>query len=161
MESKSGYQQILSRVSAICSKSEKCKADIVPILEKAELTGEEIEKAMNYLLKERFIDEARYASHFVHDKFYLNKWGKFKISYMLRQKRIPEGIISGCLSRISADDYEKTLRSLLVSKAKTIRGISKMEQKTKLMVFAQGRGYESELAFRLANEISHLPEDDS
>src|SRR5689334_2088784 len=113
MESKSNYQQVLGKVSILCSKSEKCKADIIPVLERAELTGEEIEKAIDYLLKERFIDEERYANNFVHDKFYLNKWGKYKMAYLLRLKKIPEEIIALSLSQIRFEDYAKTLKSLL------------------------------------------------
>jgi regulatory protein len=161
MESKSNYRQVLSRLSILCSKSEKCKADIIPILESADLNGEEIENALDYLVKERFIDEERYANNFVHDKFYLNKWGKYKIAYLLRLKKIPEEIISLSLSQISEEDYSKTLRSLLSTKVKFVRGASKLEQKSKLIIFAQGRGFERDLASRLADKIFHSPEDDS
>lgn len=160
MELKSNYRQVLSRVSAICSKSEKCKADIVPILERAELNSEEIEKVIDFLLKERFIDEERYANNFVHDKFYLNKWGKYKITYLLRQKKIPEELISRSLSQISAEDYTKTLKDLLRTKIKSIRAASKPEQKSKLIVFAQGRGYEGDLASRMADELFRSREEE-
>jgi len=150
----SNYRQILNRASAICSRSEKCRADITPILEKAGLSSEEIDQALEYLVKEKFIDEERYAHYFVHDKFNLNKWGKYKIAYQLKMKKIPPEIISGSLSEILIEDYEKTLWGLLRSKANTVHCASKTELKSKLMIFAQGRGYESELAYRLANEIA-------
>lgn len=150
----SNYRQVLNRASAICSRSEKCKADITPVLEKAGLSSEEVDQALEYLVKEKFIDEERYTHNFVHDKFYLNKWGKYKIAYQLKMKKIHQEIISGSLLEISAEEYEKTLLKLLRSKAKTIHCTSNTELKSKLMVFAQGRGYESELAYRLANKIA-------
>lgn len=150
----SNYKQILNRASAICSRSEKCRAEITLILEKADLSSDEVDQALEYLVEEGFINEERYAANFVHDKFYLNKWGKYKIAYMLRMKKIPEETISMSLSQISSEQYEETLRALLCRKAKSIQEIPAIEQKSKLIAFALGRGYESDLAFRLANEIS-------
>ena len=72
---------------------------------------------------------------------------------MLRQKQIPETIVREALDQINDDLYLKTLQSLLKAKVKSIKGASDYERKGKLAVFAQGHGFEAELAFRIANEL--------
>src|SRR5665647_2179267 len=111
MEGYLNYRQALTKVMAMCSQSERCRFDIVAKLRLWELTEEEITEALNYLIKERFLDEERFVRFYVNDKLRFNKWGKVKLSFMLRQKQIPEPIIREELSQINDDLYMKTLRN--------------------------------------------------
>jgi len=158
MDSDLTYQQAITRASAICSRSEKCEAEIRALFNKWGLSSGDADKAINWLVRERFIDEKRYTANFVHDKFHLNKWGKFKIISMLRMKKIPEEIVSDAVEGIPAEEYEDTLRKLLKGKAKTIKESGKREKFSKLISFAHGRGFENDLAFRIAGEL-FSPED--
>jgi regulatory protein len=154
------YQQALKSAAVNCSKSEKCSFEVISSLRQWGLTEEEISTCIDYLTREKFIDDQRYAANFVHDKFKFNKWGKVKIAYMLRQRRIAESLISEALESIPNEDYEETIRELLRNKVKSIKGSSDRERKGKLAVFAQGRGFESDIAYRIAGEIiSVKPED--
>jgi len=153
MEGYLNYRQALTKVMAMCSQSERCRFDIVAKLRLWELTEEEITEALNYLIKERFLDEERFVRFYVNDKLRFNKWGKVKLSFMLRQKQIPEPIIREELSQINDDLYMKTLRNLLISKVRSVKGTSDYERKGKLAVFAQSHGFEAELAFRIAGEL--------
>jgi regulatory protein len=147
------YQQALKNAAVLCSKSEKCSSDLIAGFRKSGMSEEEIVSAIEYLTKEKFIDDQRYAFNFVNDKFRLNKWGKIKIVYMLRLKHIDEHLIENSLDSIQEEDYERTLRELLRGKAKSVKGVSNHERKGKLAVFAQGRGFESDIAYRIAGEI--------
>jgi regulatory protein len=147
------YRQALTKAMAMCSQSERCRFDIVTKLRLWELSEEEIAEAVDYLVKEHFLDEERFVRFYVNDKLRFNKWGKVKLTFMLRQKQIPENIIRESLDQINDDLYLKTLRNLLVSKVKSIKGASDYERKGKLAIFAQSHGFEAELAFRIANEL--------
>ena len=153
MEGNINYRQALTKVMAMCSQSERCRFDIVAKLRLWELSEEEIAEAVDYLTKEHFLDEERFVRFFVNDKLRFNKWGKVKLRFMLRQKQIPEIIVREALDQIDDDLYIKTLQSLLKSKVKSVKGISEYERKGKLALFAQGHGFEAELAFRIANEL--------
>ena len=153
MEGNINYRQALTKVMAMCSQSERCRFDIVAKLRQWELPEEEIAEAIDYLVKEHFLDEERFVRFFVNDKLRFNKWGKVKLRFMLRQKQIPEIIVREALDQIDDDLYIKTLQSLLKSKVKSVKGISEYERKGKLALFAQGHGFEAELAFRIANEL--------
>lgn len=153
MEGNINYRQALTKVMAMCSQSERCRFDIVAKLRQWELSEEEITEALDYLIKEYFLDEERFVRFYVNDKLRFNKWGKVKLRFILRQKQISETIIREALSQISDDLYMKTLRNLLTTKVKSIKGDSDYERKGKLAVFAQSHGFEAELAFRIAGEL--------
>jgi len=152
MEGNLNYRQALTKAMGLCSQSERCRFDIVAKLRKWELSEEEIAEALEYLVKERFLDEERFVRFYVNDKLRFNKWGKVKLSFMLRQKQIPEELIKAALNLIDVDFYEKTLNDLLSSKVKSVKGASAWERKGKLAVFAQSHGFEAELAFRIAGK---------
>ena len=153
MEESVNYRQALTKVMAFCSQSERCRFDVVAKLRLWELPEEEISKAIDYLINERFLNEERYVDFYVNDKLRFNKWGKIKLSFMLRQKQIPGELIRSALSRIDDDFYRKILSDLLKSKIKSVKGATDYERKGKLTVFAQSHGFEAELAFQLAVQL--------
>ena len=118
MEGNINYRQALTKVMSMCSQSERCRFDIVTKLTQWELSEEEIAEAVNYLVKEHFLDEERFVRFFVNDKLRFNKWGKVKLRFMLRQKQIPETIVREALDQINDELYTKTLHSLLKAKVK-------------------------------------------
>ena len=153
MEGNINYRQALTKVMAMCSQSERCRFDIVAKLTQWELSDEEIAEAVDYLVKEHFLDEERFVRFYVNDKLRFNKWGKVKLRFMLRQKQIPETIVREALDQINDELYINTLHSLLNAKVKSVKGATGYERKGKLAVFAQSHGFEAELAFRIANEL--------
>ena len=153
MEGNLNFRQALTKAMAMCSKSERCRSEIVAKLRLWELSEDDIAKVLDYLIKEHFLDEERFVRFYVNDKLRFNKWGKIKLSHMLRQKSIPEPIISEALDQINDDQYKKILRDLLKTKIKSIKDAPDFERKGKLAVFAQSHGFEAELAFRIANEL--------
>jgi regulatory protein len=153
MDGNVSYRQALTKAMAMCSQSERCRFDIIAKFRQWELPETEIAEALDYLIKERFLDEERYVRFYVNDKLRFNKWGKVKLSFMLRQKQIPESMVREALHQINDDSYEKTLIDLLRSKVRSVKGASVYERKGKLAVFAQSHGFEADLAFRIAGQL--------
>lgn len=153
MQGSVNYRQALTKAMAMCSQSERCRNDIIGKLRQWELSDDEISRILNYLIKERFLDEERFVRFFINDKLRFNKWGKIKLTYMLRQKQIPEELIRSGLSKINDDSYKKILSDLLKTKIKSIKGDSDYERSGKLAVFAQGHGFEADLSFRIAGQV--------
>jgi regulatory protein len=153
MDGNMNYRQALTKAMAMCSQSERCRFDVATKLRLWELSEEEISKAIDYLIKERFLNEERFVNFYVNDKLRFNKWGKIKLTYMLRQKQIPGELIRSALNRIDDDFYKKILSDLLQSKIKSVKGATEFERKGKLAVFGQSHGFEAELAFYLSGQL--------
>ena len=131
-----------SRMSNLCARRECCVFDIETKLKRYDLERDAIERIINRLIKEKFIDELRFTRSFIHDKVRFNKWGKVKISFALRQKRIPKDIVDEALSDYSDEQLNDSLQPLLQAKWKTIKGKSDYDKQNKLIRFAMGRGFE-------------------
>ena len=92
------YKSALSRMASYCSKSEQCIKNVIEKMAKWELTKEEKEEIIHYLIQEKYIDERRYAEFYAKDKHRFQQWGKNKIGMMLRAKEISEENIHNAIS---------------------------------------------------------------
>jgi len=99
-------KEAITRAQSICSRQEQCRQDIFTKLGKWGLDEPNALKIIKQLEKDKFIDEMRYAISFAQDKMKFNKWGRIKISWMLRQKNIPDDIIDQAVDQINKDEYE-------------------------------------------------------
>ena len=147
------YKQALSRAQSLCSQQEKCRHDIHEKLVKWEIREMDMDKILDKLEADKFIDEQRFAEFFTRDKFRLNKWGKIKISFLLKQKQIPEKIIQEALGSIPEDEYLDTLTGELQKKRKTIKGKNAWDIRNKLTRFAQQRGFEFDIIQKTIDSI--------
>lgn len=143
----------LAKAQVFCAKSEKCRADIRQKLYDWKVNRQDHDFILNSLVKDRFIDEERYVGFYVRDKFILNKWGKIKIEYALRNKQIPNELIQQNLEKINDQEYINTCKELIIKKKKTIKEANIQKLKEKLMRFAVGRGYEASLAISVINSL--------
>jgi regulatory protein len=143
------YKEALQRAAALCSNQERNTQYIARKLSEWEIPPVNAEKIIRKLKEEKFLDDMRYASFFVKDKFRFNRWGKIKIGYALRQKGIPEGAIDEALSQIDDEDYLQTCRELIRQKSASLKETNPYTRKAKLVRFASQRGFESELIYRI------------
>ena len=81
------YSRSLSRLQRLCSKAEYCRADIYRKALK-DLDGDAAEAArlVEELVRDRYVDDARYAQAFAREKASLQGWGPVKIRFQLRAK---------------------------------------------------------------------------
>jgi len=147
------YQEALSYTMDLCSRQEKCNSEIREKLQKFKLPGAQVEKVLQSLKKEGFIDESRYAGMFVRDKLRFNRWGRIKIRYMLVAKQIPEKVIRDALDGIDDHHYLEILKEELTKKRRQIKENNPFQLRTKLARFGQQRGFESGLIFQVLDEM--------
>ena len=112
---------ILEKAQYLCSKKEVCTWDIKMKQRKWELNNDEIENIIEQLVKDDFINEARYSKAFVKDKFNFNKWGRIKIRYELSMRKISQTNINEALEQINEANYSCILQLLLGNKYTQIK----------------------------------------
>lgn len=128
-------------MAALCSTSEHCESEIREKLQRAALAEPDIDRVVDYLYDEGFIDTARYCRAFSHDKLFFDHWGRIKIGQALRMKGLPQDDIRCALDELPEDDYQQILRDLLQQKVRTITDDDEYIRRGKLMRFAAGRGF--------------------
>ena len=100
------------------------------------------------LVRERYVDDARYARAFVRDKALLSGWGPRKISFALSAKGISREVVEEALGEVSPEDSEARMYQVLAAKWKSVSGKTWYERRTKLLRFALSRGYSYEAVLR-------------
>lgn len=145
----------LQKLMALCSRGEKCESEAYRYMTTRGATPEEAELAIEYLVENKYVDNARYARAFAADKQRFQKWGRDKIAAQLRIKKIEENTIQEAIEENFDSELEKN--TVLAELAKKLRGIKAEEpaRKTweKLMRFAISRGYSMQTAKPIINQM--------
>lgn len=145
--------QALSKLAAYCSKAERCEFDVRKKLNSWELQEEVQERIVDRLKKEKFLDERRFVESFIRDKVRFNKWGKAKIVFELKKKKVSALIIDEYISEINSSELDDSLRKILNTKLKSVKANSDYDRKVKLVRFALGRGFSMQQTMKVLNEI--------
>ncbi len=144
--------EMLQRAAAYCSVAERCKQDVEKKIVAAGFPQKVADRILEHLVKEKFIDEARFCRSFVNDKLRFNKWGRIRLEYELKMRNIPKDLICDVLSGIDETLYLDILHTLLKDKRRTVKGKDNRDIYYKLLRFAAGRGFENELVMQCLHE---------
>ena len=134
-------QEAYLTLAALCAQAEHCQWEMVEKMRKWEIPEEAQARIMERLVKERYVDDERFARAFAKDKVRYNKWGRRKVEQALWQKHIDEDIRKKVLNGIDDEEYLSVLRPLLKQKRKSIKAQNDYELNQKLMRFALDRGF--------------------
>lgn len=134
-------QEALLRLTSLCSTAEHCSHEMLEKMRRWEIDEDTQARIMEYLVKEKYIDDERYARFFAKDKIRYNKWGRRKVEQAMWQKHIDADIQQRVLDEIDDDEYLLILRPLLKSKRRTVKAVNNYEMNMKLIRFAMGRGF--------------------
>ena len=98
-------EQALASLMRLCARAERSSGDAMRLMGTWGVPTQERGAVLQRLIKERFIDDRRYAEAFVREKINLSAWGEYKIrtalrrkydtTYQLRTKLIRHGISLG------------------------------------------------------------------
>ena len=88
------------KAETYCSSMERCVVDVEAKLSQWGATPEMMEKIVRHLQDERYIDQKRFCSAFVRDKYRFNQWGRVKTCQALRMKKIPADVIAKGLEEV-------------------------------------------------------------
>ena len=138
-------QEAYLTLATLCAQAEHCQWEMTEKMRRWELDEAAQARVMQKLVKERYVDDERYARAFVKDKVQYNKWGHRKVEQALWQKHIDEDIRQRVLNEVADDEYLDVLRPLLKQKRKSIKASNDFELNQKLMRFALSRGFTFDL----------------
>lgn len=106
-----------------------------------------VEKIIQTLEKEDFINEERYAIAFALGKLRNNKWGRNRIFYAMIQKQVPEIYIQMGLNEIDDEEYIHILKTVLKSKKTDEK--DEFKRNNKLVKYAVQKGFQASLAWKV------------
>lgn len=134
------FSQGLEYAKEYCAKEERCQSQVIEKLMSLGLTKQESEDCVAELICQGYVNEQRYAELFAVSKFHQNKWGKIKIAYYLKQKRISEPCIKKGLEAIDYNEYISLIEEIFSKKYFSISKDKKIKTK-KSFEYLLGKGF--------------------
>ena len=137
-------EQALAALMRLCARAEKSQEDARRLMRGWGLAERDAKGVLAKLVRDRFIDDARYAGAFVREKLRLSGWGEYKIRTALQRKRIDRALIDAALAEADRPAMGERLRRQLERKARTAKYTTQYELKTKLIRYGLSLGYDYE-----------------
>jgi len=149
-------QTAFQRLAALCARAEHCQWEMTEKMRRWHLDDADQAQVMERLLRERYVDDERYARAFVLDKVRYNRWGPRKVEQALWQKHIDEDIRRSALAAVDDALYADTLRSLLQQKRRSLRAADATDMNRRLLRFALSRGFTYDIIRRCLDVADEL-----
>ena len=105
------------------------------------------------LIEEDYLNEERFARMFAGGKFRVKNWGKKKIEYALKEKKVSSYSISKGLKEIDEEDYHQLLVKLAEKKHESLRSEQYLVRKKKTIDYLFQKGFEPDLINRVVNNL--------
>lgn len=146
-------EQALAALMRLCARAEKSQEDARRLMRGWGLAERDAKGVLAKLVRDRFIDDARYAGAFVREKLRLSGWGEYKIRTALQRKRIDRALIDAALAEADRSGMDERLRRQLERKARTAKYTTQYELKTKLIRYGLSLGYDYETVVEAASGL--------
>jgi len=97
------------------------------------------------LVLHHYLNEERFAIQFASGKYRIKQWGRIKIRYELKQKRLNNYIIQKALDQIEEADYLNTLKILGNKRYAELKSEQWLVRRKKTIDYLLLKGYEQSL----------------
>lgn len=147
---------ILQKAASYCAYQERTQEEVRQRLKKWNVWGEESDEIIAELISQNYLSEERFAKTYAGGKFRMKNWGRMKIKQELHRRGLSEYSIDKGMKEIGDKAYQESLKELLTKKKTMLERseTDKYKLKQKLVRFALGKGYESELIWKMIEEMN-------
>lgn len=147
---------ILQKAASYCAYQERTQDEVKQRLKKWDVWGDEADEIIAELISMNYLSEERFAKTYAGGKFRMKNWGRMKIKQELHRRGLSEYSIGKGMKEIGDTAYLEGLKELLTKKKILLEKTEtdKFKLKQKLVRFALGKGYESELIWKTIEEIN-------
>ena len=145
--------QALASLMRLCARAERSSGDAMRLMATWMVPEGDRQRVLQRLIKDRFIDDSRYAEAFVREKSNLSAWGEYKIRATLRRKGIADEIIKSALLQMPTEQNIERLTERLKRKMRTIKYDTTYQLKTKLIRHALSLGFSMDDVLKCVEEV--------
>jgi regulatory protein len=146
-------EQALEKLKQFCGYQERCHYEVEQKLWDLGVEKQVHDEIISSLIESDHLNEERFAIHFAGGKFRMKQWGRKKIIYGLKEKKISEYCIKKALKEIPAVDYSSTLYTLAEKKYASLKGEQYLVRKKKTIDYLLQKGFEYDLVAGAIKDI--------
>ncbi len=138
-------EQAIQKLHHYCSYQERSHYEAQQKLWELGINKSDHDEIISRLIEEDYLNEERFAIEFAGGKFRMKDWGKKKIFYALKEKRVSEYNIKKALQQINDEDYRKIIETLAEKKWEELKGEQYLVSKKKTTDYLVQKGFEYNL----------------
>lgn len=139
-------EQALQKLSQYCGYQERCHSEVVDKLYRLGVWKKDHDEIIATLIEENYLNEERFAKLYAGGRFRQKSWGRNKIRYELKLKKVSEYCIKTAMKEIEEAQYHNTLATLFKEKWNSLKDEKNRFMKMKKTSdFLLRRGFESHL----------------
>ena len=135
--------QAWQKIKHFCAYQERSHQETKDRLYGYGLSTKDVEVLLSKLIEEDYLNETRFATLFAGGHFRTKKWGRVKIAYELKQKRVSAYNIKAGLATIEEEAYEQAINKLALDKWEKCSKEVGYARQAKVMQYLVSRGFES------------------
>jgi len=152
-------EQAWQKIKHFCAYQERCHFETKEKLFGFGLSKTDVETLISRLIEEDYLNEARFAAQFAGGHFRIKKWGRVKIVYALKQKRVSPVNIKSALKEIDEENYKAILMKLAEAKWKLLKHEQYLNRQAKTSQYLMNKGYEPTLVQETIQQIRRAAKD--
>jgi regulatory protein len=137
-------EQALQKARHYCGYQERCHSEVQEKLYSFGLRKPQVEAALATLIEEGYLNEERFAVQYAGGHFRMKQWGRVRIRFELKQKRVSDYCIKKALAGIGEEEYVRTLARLAEQKWEKLDGEDFLVRRRKLQDYLLQKGYEAD-----------------
>lgn len=147
-------EQALQKLKHYCTYQERSHYEVKQKLWELGVLRGDHDELIATLIDEDYLNEERFAIQFAGGKFRMKDWGKKKILYGLREKKVSDYSIKKALAAIDEEDYMKVLSKLAEEKYNSLKDEQYLERKKKTVDYLIQKGYEYDLVNKAVTSLT-------
>lgn len=147
-------EEVKRKMEQYCVYQERCHKEVEQKLNQYNLISEAKEYILLHLLESDFLNEERFSKSFARGKFRIKNWGKQRIIRELKFRYISDYNIKTALKEIDEQDYISKIYEITEKRNELLTETNLFKRKKKLFDYLSYRGFETDLIFKVINEIT-------
>jgi regulatory protein len=148
-------EQALQKGKHYCTYQERSHYEVQQKLYDLGIRRQDQDEIIATLIEEDYLNEERFAKMFAGGKFRMKDWGRKKIYYALKEKKVSEYSIKQAMKEIDEEEYLKNLKELTAEKYESLKDEQYLVRKKKTIDYMIQKGYEFDLVTKTINDLSN------
>lgn len=146
-------EHAFQKLKHYCTYQERSHYEVKQKLYELGVRSSDHDEIIASLIDEDYLNEERFAIQFAGGKFRMKQWGKKKILYALREKKVSDYSIKKALGQIKEDDYLLVLKKLAEEKYSSLKDEQYLERKKKTIDYLLQKGYEYDIVNKILSSL--------
>ena len=138
-------EQALQKLRHYCRYQERCHSEVKEKMWLLQVKKSDQDELLTSLIDDDYLNEERFVTDFVNGKYKIKQWGRVKIKYELKQKRVNDHYIKKAFQQIEEEDYRKRLFALAEKRYNELKKEQWLVRRKKTIDYLLLKGYEHSL----------------